>query len=49
MLKWYTLSTNTSLISVAHVENRAQFLSATSVSLLAATVMFPVTKLNESE
>ena len=38
-----------SLIFVVHVENGSQFLYATSVSLLAATVIFPVTKINASE
>ena len=46
---WFASSTNISLISVVHVENGAQFLNATSVSLLAATVIFPVTKINASE
>ena len=43
------LSTNTSLITVPHVENGAQFLNATSVSLAAFTVIFPVTKMNASD
>ena len=34
--------TNTSLISVVHVENGAQFLNATSVLLLATTVTVPI-------
>ena len=33
----------------ACVENDAQFLNAASVLLLAATVMFPLTKINASE
>ena len=44
MLIWFTLSTNASLITVLHVEKGAQLLNATSVSLAAFTVMFPVTK-----
>ena len=30
-----------------HVENGAQFLNATSVSLFAVTIIFPITKINE--
>ena len=46
---WFASSTYTSLIPVLHVENGAQFLNATSVSLFAVTVIFPVTKTNSSE
>ena len=46
---WFASSTNTSLISVLHVENGAQFLNETSVSLFAVTVILPVTKINASE
>ena len=46
---WFASSINTSLISVLHVENSAQFLNATSVSLSAFTVISPVTKINASE
>ena len=45
----FALSTNISLIFVVHVENSAQFLNATSTLLFAATVIFPVTKINASE
>ena len=45
----FALSTNTSLISVLHIENDAQFLNAMSVPLFAVTVIFPVTKINASE
>ena len=38
-----------SLIFVVHVENGAQFLNATSVSLAAFTVTFPATRINSSE
>ena len=38
-----------SLIFVVHVENDAQFLNAPYVLLLAATVIYPVTKINASE
>ena len=38
-----------SLIFFVYVENGAQFLKATSVLLSAATVIFPVTKINASE
>ena len=44
---WST--SNTSLITVLHIENGAQFLNATSLSLAAFTVVFPVTKTNASE
>ena len=43
------LSTNTSLITVLHVENAAQLLNAKSVSLTAFGVIFPVTKIHASE
>ena len=43
---WFASSANMSLIFVAHVENGAQFLNATSVLLSAATVIFPVTEIN---
>ena len=46
---WFALSTNISLIFVVHAENGAQFLNATSVLSSAATVIFPVTKINPSE
>ena len=46
---WFTSSINISLISVLHVENSAQFLNATFVSLFAVTAMSAVTKINESE
>ena len=46
---WFASSINTSLISVVHVENGAQYLNATSVSLFAVTVIFPVAKTNASE
>ena len=46
---WFASSTNTSLIFVVYVENSTQFLNATSVSFLAATVIFPVAKINASE
>ena len=36
-------------ITVLDVENDAQFLNATSVSLFAVTAIFPVTKINASE
>ena len=42
-------STNTLLIIVLKVENRAQLLNATFVLLFAVTVIFPVTKINASE
>ena len=42
-------STNTLLIIVLQVENRAQLLNATFVLLFAVTVIFPVTKINASE
>ena len=45
----FASSTYTSLITVLHIENEAQFLNATSVFLPAATVIFPVTKINASE
>ena len=41
--------TNASLIFVVHIENGAQFLNPTSISLLAFTIIFPVTKINASE
>ena len=40
---------NTSLISVFHVENGAQFLNATSVLLFAGTAISSVTKINASK
>ena len=46
---WFASSTNTSLISVVHVENGAHFLNATSVLLLTVTVIFPETKKNASK
>ena len=49
MSTWSASSTNTSLITVLHVDNGAQFLNATSVSLAAFAVIFPVTKINASE
>ena len=39
----------TSLITVLHVQNGAQFLKAMSVSSFAVTVIFPVTKISASE
>ena len=38
-----------SLISVLHVENGAQFLNPTSMSLSAVTIISPVAKTNASE
>ena len=50
---WFALSISTSLISVLNVENGAQFLNATCVSvpllLNVFTVISSVTKKNESE
>ena len=47
---WFDSSINTSsLISVLYVENGAQFLNATFVSLFAATAISPLTKLGASE
>ena len=43
---WFASSTNTSLISVLHVEDDAQFLNAKSVLSLAVTVISPVAKIN---
>ena len=45
----FASSTNTSLISVSHVENGAQFLNAKYVSFPTFTVISPVTKTNASE
>ena len=46
---WFASSINTSLIPVLYVENGAQCLNATCVSLFAATVISYVTKINASE
>ena len=43
------MSISTKLITVLHAENGAQFINATPVSLFAATVIFPATKINASE
>ena len=45
---WFASSIST-LISVLHVENGAQFLNATYVLLSAVTVISRVTKINASE
>ena len=46
---WFASPTNASLIFIENLENGAQFLNATSVLLLAVTVIFPVTEINASE
>ena len=45
----FALLENASLISILHVENRAQFLNAASVLLFVVTVIFSVTKIRPSE
>ena len=45
----YFLNKDVILILVVHVENGAQFLDSTFVSLLAVTVIFSVTKIIVSE
>ena len=50
MQTWFDSSINTlSLISVLYVENGAQFLNTTFVSLFAATAISPLTKAGASE